>query len=1136
MALWQPGAADLDNHIRATVMKNGQFAILYDGWMDIDRPEPYKPYGVTRYGEILGYDIYAALGESYDNGLYTSGGMLTEKDKITLTWALINTYRAVGEEVRSVDIEILSQSQHKEKIHEIRGNYWHINSSPLVDHLDGFIEGTYTGDSEPVTLLYISRTEKEEYWKKVQNDMLSDFYPDAYSYDVEHMTLADFCVLVHTLMEMYGEPVIIDQEKYLLLEAYGRELPYHLNQRALDAVEYLMCRGIIESPDMNWNGFVDFETAATILMRVKDPGSRLTFKEIQLTTDVSLLEKGYYPTNVSITKEPIITATQEEFSYTDFGYYDYFIETVTEDSPPEKNPLGIQSLFMDDSQSRITLPHVTGDVNGFANPLNDTRYLGRVKVGDSYFYHVRIPIAAVSFDSRQAIFYLNSPDINDIPSQFAFQGGGGWYYAKDAVMRTFGGERMPLFSRVPFSEGDPTSYVDYERRAKDVPTAETKTAPTKVITSWTLNIPTDIVNNEEVTVFEGKPLKQVTSEGVESGNVKISRGATNTNATISFLVSGVENVESAKAIINIPESAINNRNYLGGDSMGAAPAYAYRNSRYMISIEYLKQIGAVTQFIDLHDGNYYMAARIGTMTPSGMVWQGTNMIDVYFNTEKSTITYGSHMTIFPEDRVLVYKSNTDGYFVDAFAMQGRIQGADILTSEGTTLLQTFTLLDETKYSSVTRYRHSSANTPASATTVKNKFLFAASTYPLANFIVVEDARNGSRVEGGHSLVKAFSFWETGINQLDDAGQVTARAQLLSTLGIEPESASVKVFYQEILPETNIDGDFTIVQTDDGTILLRIYDGLSPSTTIGEYYDEVLEAEYNDPTYITSLRYCTDKRLHDLNYNVLVEGENVTPIVRSPDIVQGEGRKAGYVSLEDKIVGQGGSTSGEVAVTSGKILYAPAAIPALFSDCAVALDWKEDQVLSDDVNVYLGPDAIVLATTIDNSADFEQDSSAYIMHVGYKASSVQMRRFSYTPPDGLLPTSKPPASLIPSEPDAITDWLLWLKEARLEEAEDILTICIIAVLSWLPRLFMAMFMCLMALSLIKEVKPWIIFCDKIFDPYKFLTGGRQTVHTIDLKTTLLWSLVALCLFGFFQNGKILEVIGWLARAVTGILSR
>lgn len=117
-----------------------------------------------------------------------------------------------------------------------------------------------------------------------------------------------------------------------------------------------------------------------------------------------------------------------------------------------------------------------------------------------------------------------------------------------------------------------------------------------------------------------------------------------------------------------------------------------------------------------------------------------------------------------------------------------------------------------------------------------------------------------------------------------------------------------------------------------------------------------------------------------------------------------------------------------------------------------------------------------------------------------------------------------------------DWEQFFHDIGIQNADDWLTIAIIAVLNILPRIFMFAFIILMGLSLIANVKPWQAFCDSVFDPYKLLTFGRQDVHTIKLKMVILYSIIALALFGLFQNGIILEVIAWVARAVTGILSR
>lgn len=224
-----------------------------------------------------------------------------------------------------------------------------------------------------------------------------------------------------------------------------------------------------------------------------------------------------------------------------------------------------------------------------------------------------------------------------------------------------------------------------------------------------------------------------------------------------------------------------------------------------------------------------------------------------------------------------------------------------------------------------------------------------------------------------------------------------------------------------------------------------------------------------------------------------------------------------------------------------VKYAVCGAAPLLAGCAVP--WGELGSLYGSNNLYImqGSDRVL---TYDNSTKYSaltdvnanKNAMAFLVKTSSSAAYLQCTAFQFTATDGSFGTNVVPEKPTYGESNKITDWLLWLKEAKLSDAEDILTICIVAVLNWLPRLFMALFLLLMCLTMIANVKPWASFCDKVFDPYKFLTGGRQTVHTINIKTTFLWSMIALALFGLFQNGLILELIAWIVRAIVGIMNR
>ena len=116
----------------------------------------------------------------------------------------------------------------------------------------------------------------------------------------EHMTLAEFCIVLKKAMDIYGEEILTEKEQTLLLLNYGTSLPYELPEEELTAVKYLMAKGILNER-MNWSEELKLDDMLIILARVADPATRLNFKEITITYDQALLDAGYYPANVSLT-------------------------------------------------------------------------------------------------------------------------------------------------------------------------------------------------------------------------------------------------------------------------------------------------------------------------------------------------------------------------------------------------------------------------------------------------------------------------------------------------------------------------------------------------------------------------------------------------------------------------------------------------------------------------------------------------------------------------------------------------------------------------------------------------------------------------------------------------------------------
>ena len=50
----------------------------------------------------------------------------------------------------------------------------------------------------------------------------------------------------------------------------------------------------------------------------------------------------------------------------------------------------------------------------------------------------------------------------------------------------------------------------------------------------------------------------------------------------------------------------------------------------------------------------------------------------------------------------------------------------------------------------------------------------------------------------------------------------------------------------------------------------------------------------------------------------------------------------------------------------------------------------------------------------------------------------------------------------------------------------------------------------------------MFCDRVFDVYKFLTFGRYNVHTFRQSRMFIHSIIAMAIFALFMDGTIIHV--------------
>lgn len=116
---------------------------------------------------------------------------------------------------------------------------------------------------------------------------------------------------------------------------------------------------------------------------------------------------------------------------------------------------------------------------------------------------------------------------------------------------------------------------------------------------------------------------------------------------------------------------------------------------------------------------------------------------------------------------------------------------------------------------------------------------------------------------------------------------------------------------------------------------------------------------------------------------------------------------------------------------------------------------------------------------------------------------------------------PSAGELSSKTDII-DWDEFTASRLMETGEIAIAVAVVLVLNIMPRIALFLFLLLIMLGVIQNVKFWQMFCDRVFDVYKFLTFGRYDVHTFRQSRMFIHSIIAMAIFALFMDGTIIHV--------------
>lgn len=386
---WKPYSSEIP-FINDLVQTTGKFVNTYNGYWDTTVPTVTRNRVGSRYYEILGYDIdvryegivagktyrtTVTVGNSKAGEVYTQPEEeIEEMNKTEVHEVVTPVYKYKVEQMPEYGLswldavtilyKALGQEVITNQIFYIRDESITAENSPTVQGLSNIVDlqgyNAYVFSTRANTMMNVmGGTEetvryKDLYWDKALSDGIVPIVQDA---DPQEMMISnkEFWQLAAYLMQMYGEPEMNSTEIMSLLQVYGASYPIQEGTAIADAWAYLKARGVL-AEEVSPNDFLNLEYCLDVCMRIKDRGSRLNFKEINITLllEDAIVDTGVYPlSNITVVNNANYVY-ESQYEYENTLYYDYIIDyksgNLNKDSVvflcnKDGTPLALEDLF-----------------------------------------------------------------------------------------------------------------------------------------------------------------------------------------------------------------------------------------------------------------------------------------------------------------------------------------------------------------------------------------------------------------------------------------------------------------------------------------------------------------------------------------------------------------------------------------------------------------------------------------------------------------------------------------------------------------------------------------------------------------------------------------------------------------------
>lgn len=1198
----------------------------------------------------LGYDFLLTR-ESISN-IHTSGENISAdyatnkvdslNGYVDLNTALMDIYKAVGQDRYDITYAFTQD------------NNMTVENSPIQKEINLSLSEHNTLDtSAGKGWVFATRTNPVLYWKQAAYDGVV-FDTEALNYipptvgtaekadgnKSQEVTLAQFCAYAYNIMNIYGEPVMTQSEKSILLQLYGSVVPYKAcGDAEVEAIETFIAKGIISPDDdqtyLNWNGKISYNYMLTLLMRIKDTNARKTYKDVKITMDVSMLNNDYYNARLTNTTSSVQGFESAMSAARVTNYYDYYLDVkdfkdmaksidtkkgidlnffipthiVIEGRDGTLFPLTTQVTPLTKKVYSIDYPDVGYVLNQSTYSVKNDGVLMQFCISNGVLngkLHLRVAIFDVKdlvHDDGTYHLYLMDDTGKKSASTFTIQPGGGIYY-KSGVRNDSAHEDDMITDRTEDVEYDNQDAV---QEVIDTYNNKGKQAAKQLAKEYKKNNPNWSSGDVQAIDYAASDGDFLSPDSMFTYYMKI---AANSESAIEVSDSSGTYIKLSDIMGNSAEDGLhyvtpsdtkslgflkvsptlyqvencNNKNDLyqrikGIQQESYSAAYCKQDSELMVSTRWLKDSGFIV---------------VNPTVSGDLLMLSTTFSNIYLDKAQHSIVVGSTVySVAGLDESEIWKTMGDGdIYINFRAVLGWTGDYMIFKNVGDTISVAVTGVTQSATNTINGTSAGNYAIPIyMGDTGDNKYQMPVSSgtkveiqgtkdtrasdskniipmwsmYPLCNYFVYMNQHyvDYDKDATYHDWLFVFKPKEVQVNgtlmQYDD----TAARQLLHqvlNVDVKQLDSAITVWVYPLYRDAGSHDRGMPKEMSYSDKRGYVYTPQTPnslSDAVANYMkqDNVMLNE-GSPEYTLPFVLGKDGKIRCINYSTFKYDNGtkfidygkmpaiylLTPTIRQSVVGDYFEKVISHLLYSPLGEGSGGApsyTNNKDADYTDSTVFPAITSPALwflglskysYQDVLAAMG-KESQLYWGTIPVRLYKDKLYLGVT--DVTDKLKDKDFLLMRETASDTSQVGRWFSVSqlvafdlegstgsaeiievPKDGTLNTSVD-----------VIDWDEYKLARILETGEFGIAILMIITLSIVPRIALALFLILVALGVIQNVKLVHIFCDKVLDPYKLLTCGRRDVHTFKPGRAFISSIIAMAVFALFMDGTIIHIYEW-----------